>query len=80
MEETMSDTTDETPAPLPPEVMSPPEPASGPDDLPLHLRVLRAIVEGNADQGRVDQALSLANEVYELETAAIGLENYRSAS
>jgi hypothetical protein len=37
------------------------------DDLPLHLRVLRAIVEGEPTQERIDQALALANEVYELE-------------
>jgi hypothetical protein len=37
------------------------------DDLPLHLRVLRAIVEGQPGQERIDQALALANEVYELE-------------
>jgi hypothetical protein len=78
----MSDTTDEkTPAPLPSDVMSPSDLPSRPgDDLPLHLRVVRAIVEGQPD--RVDQALSLGNEVYELETAntAALLETYRSAS
>ena len=36
-------------------------------DLPLHLRVLRAILEGEPKQKRIDQALALANEVYELE-------------
>lgn len=75
----MSDTTDDTPTPLPPDVMSPSEPPSH-EDLPLHLRVLRAVIEGQADQERVDRALSLANEVYELETANVALENYRSAS
>jgi hypothetical protein len=70
----MSDTFDETgfgepPAPLPADVMSPSERPSRPeDDLPLHLRVLRAIVEGQPTQERIDQALALANEVYELET------------
>jgi hypothetical protein len=70
----MSDTYDETslddpPAPLPAEVMSPSE-APPEDDLPLHLRVLRAIVEGEPTQARIDHAISLANEVYELELSA----------
>jgi hypothetical protein len=75
----MSDTID-TPGPLPPDVMSPSEVPARHDELPLHLRVLRAVVEGQADQERVDRALALANEVYELETANVALENYRSAS
>jgi hypothetical protein len=37
------------------------------DDLPLHLRVLRALTEGHATQERMDEALALANEIYELE-------------
>jgi hypothetical protein len=50
------------------DVMSPSErPSRLEDDLPLHLRVLRAIVEGQPTQERIDQALALANEVYELE-------------
>jgi hypothetical protein len=81
-ENTMSETTDErTPAPLPSDVMRPSDLPSGPeDDLPLHLRVLRAILEGQPD--RIDHALSLAAEVYELETknTAALLETYRSAS
>ena len=76
----MSDKVDDTPAPLPPDVMSPSEPSPDQGGLPLHLRVLKAIVEGQADPGRVDRALVLANEVYELETANVALENYRSAS
>jgi hypothetical protein len=80
MEESMSDTVDDTPAPLPPDVLSESEPPSDQGDLPLHLRVLKAIVEGQADPERVDRALALANEVYELETANVALENYRSAS
>jgi hypothetical protein len=70
----MSDTFDEAtfgepPAPLPADVMSPSEDPSRPeDDLPLHLRVIRAIVEGQPTQERIDQALALANEIYELET------------
>jgi hypothetical protein len=69
----MSDTYDETsvgepPAPLPADVMSPSEEPSRPEDeLPLHLRVLRSIVEGEPTQERIDQAIALANEVYELE-------------
>jgi hypothetical protein len=40
------------------------------DDLPLHLRVVRAILEGQPTQQRMTQALSLATEVYELEADA----------
>ena len=43
------------------------DPALSEEDLPLHLRVLRAILEGEPAQKRIDQALALANEVYELE-------------
>jgi hypothetical protein len=43
------------------------EPSFLEDDLPLHLRVLRAILEGETRQKRIDHALALANEVYELE-------------
>jgi hypothetical protein len=34
---------------------------------------------GQADEARVEQALQLAQEVYELEIATASLENYRSA-
>ena len=37
------------------------------DELPLHLRVVRAILEGQPTQERMNRALALANEVYELE-------------
>lgn len=72
MSETYGETSfDEPPAPLPADVMSPSEAAARPaDDLPLHLRVLRAIVEGKPTQERIDYAISLANEVYELEMNA----------
>jgi hypothetical protein len=74
----MSDTLDETtgddvlvddaPSPLPVDVMGGSEGHPGAEsDLPLHLRVLRTIVEGQPTQQRIDQALALANEVYELE-------------
>jgi hypothetical protein len=76
MEETMTD----TPAPLPSDVMAPSESPFRHGDLPLHLRVLRAIVEGQADQEHIDRALALAHEVYELEAANVALEDYRSAS
>ena len=57
---------EDAPSPLPSDVMRGPE--GGPEEeLPLHLRVLRAIVEEQPTQERIDQALSLANEVYELE-------------
>jgi hypothetical protein len=35
---------------------------------------------GQADESRVEEALTLAQEVYELEIATNSLENYRSAS
>jgi hypothetical protein len=37
-------------------------------NLPLHLRVFRAIVEAQPTQERIDQALALADEVYEFES------------
>lgn len=78
-EEKMSDDVmGDRPAPLPPEVTGPAELSFREEDLPLHMRVLRAIVEGQTDKERVDRAFSLANEIYELETANIALENYRS--
>lgn len=43
------------------------EPKLPEDDLPLHLRVLRAILEGEPEHRRIDHALALAREVYELE-------------
>ena len=36
-------------------------------DLPLHLRVVRAMLEGEPEQKRINQALALASEVYEFE-------------
>jgi hypothetical protein len=80
MEATMSDTFDETttdettiedaPSPLPGDVMRASEGGLGPEDeLPLHLRVLRAIVEEQPTQERLDQALALAHEVYDLEVS-----------
>ena len=43
------------------------DPGFSEENLPLHLRVLRAILEGEPPQKRINQALALANEVYELE-------------
>jgi hypothetical protein len=61
-------TTDDAPTPLPADLMEGSENNLGPEDsLPLHLRVLRAIVEEQPTPERIDQALGLANEVYELE-------------
>ena len=80
MNDTSAPTTNDTPTPLPPDVMEPSEPPSRHAELPLHLRVLRAIVEGQPDQERVDRALELAHEVYELEISNVALEGYRSAS
>lgn len=70
----------DTPAPLPADVIKSSEPPLNQDELPLHLRVLRAIVEGQSDKEHVDQALALAHEIYELEAANVALEYYRSAS
>ena len=49
------------------------------DRLPLHLRVLRAMLE-NSDKPDIDTAFGLAREVYELEAASVGLHEYRSAT
>jgi hypothetical protein len=76
-DETTADemTVDDARSPLPADVMRDSEGSVRPeDDLPLHLRVLRAIVDGQPTQERIDQALSLANEVYELE-ASVDLED-----
>jgi hypothetical protein len=70
--------TPETPTPLPSEVMAGPESSSG--EMPLHLRVLGVIVEGQTDDARLRQALEIAQEIYELETARVALDDYRSAS
>jgi hypothetical protein len=68
------------PAPLPAEVLEPDDTAEVPIERALHLRVLAGILGGQADDARVEQALQLAQEVYELEIAtAASLENYRSA-
>jgi hypothetical protein len=44
----------------------------------LHLRVLAAILGGQAEDARVQEALTLAQEIYELELDA-SLEDYRSS-
>jgi alpha-D-ribose 1-methylphosphonate 5-triphosphate synthase subunit PhnI len=79
-EKETSDTTGRTPTALPPDVMDASDPRTAQVERPLHLRVLRAMIEGQVDEGRVDQALALAQEVYELELANFSLETYRSAS
>jgi hypothetical protein len=80
MTESPADAANEAPSPLPPEVMEPLESSAAQREMPLHLRVLRAIVEGQTDPERFDRALEIAQEVYDLETANIALEDYRSAS
>jgi hypothetical protein len=70
--------TPETPTPLPADVMAGSESSSG--EMPLHLRVLEVIVEGQTDNARLRQALEIAREIYELENARVALEDYRSAS
>jgi hypothetical protein len=67
-----------TPTALPPEVLASSESATL--ERALHLRVLAAMLGGQADDSRVEQALALAQEVYELEIATASLENYRSSS
>jgi hypothetical protein len=85
MEDRMSDkaTKDRTnpkPTALPPEVLDSSDPPTVPAERPLHLRVLGAMIDGEVDEARVDRALTFAQEIYELETAKVSLENYRSAS
>jgi hypothetical protein len=71
----------ENPAPtaLPAEVMDSDETAAVPMERALHLRVLAAMLGGQGEEARVEQALRLAQEVYELEIANASLDNYRSA-
>lgn len=71
--------TPETPTPLPPDVMADSKSASR-SELPLHLRVLKMIVQGQVDEERLQEALDIAHEIYELETAGVALDEYRSAS
>jgi hypothetical protein len=54
------------------------EMAGVPIETALHLRVLAAILGGQAGDARVEQALTLAQEIYELELDA-SLEEYRSS-
>jgi len=79
-EKDTSDTTGRTPSALPPDVMDASDPRTAHGERPLHLRVLGAMIEGQVDEARVDRALTLAQEVYELELANLSLESYRSAS
>jgi hypothetical protein len=71
----------ENPAPtaLPAEVMDSDEAAAASMERALHLRVLAGMLGGQGDEARVEQALRLAQEVYELELAVTPLENYHSA-
>ena len=72
----LTNETSETPTPLPRDVMGDSVSASSPD-MPLHLRM---IVQGQVDEERLQQALDIAHEIYELETAGVALDEYRSAS
>ena len=67
------------PSALPAEVMESDETASAPIERALHLRVLAGMLSGESDEARVEQALRLAQEVYELEISTASLENYHSA-
>jgi hypothetical protein len=75
------DAANPTPTALPPEVMDSDEMAAVPVERALHLRVLAGMLGEQGDEARVEQALGLAQEVYELEiaTASLELQNYRSA-
>jgi hypothetical protein len=74
------DAADPAPTALPAEVLESGDRAEVPIERALHLRVLAGILGGQADDARVEQALQLAQEVYELEIAtAASLESYRSA-
>jgi hypothetical protein len=52
--------------------------AAVPIEPALHLRVLAAILGGKTGDARVEQALMLAQEIYELELDA-SLEDYHSS-
>lgn len=81
-EDAMDDLTNEapeTPTPLPRDVMTDTTSASS-SDMPLHLRVVKMIVQGQVDDERLQQALEMAREIYDLETARVGLDEYQSAS
>jgi hypothetical protein len=69
----------ETPTPLPPDVWADSKSASG-SELPLHLRVLKMVIQGQVEDERLQQALDIAHEIYALETAGVELDQYRSAS
>jgi hypothetical protein len=69
----------ETPTPLPRDVLADSKSASS-SELPLHLRVLKMVVQGQVEDERLQQALDIAHEIYELETAGVELDEYRSAS
>jgi hypothetical protein len=73
------DAANPTPSALPAEIMDSDETAAVPIGRALHLRVLAGMLGGQADEALVEQALELAQEVYELEIANASLENYRSA-
>jgi hypothetical protein len=75
----LTNETSETPSPLPRDVMTDSTSASS-SDMPLHLRVLKMIVQGQVDDERLQQALEMAREIYDLETARVGLDEYQSAS
>jgi hypothetical protein len=75
----LTNETSETPTPLPRDVMTDSTSAST-SDMPLHLRVLKMIVQGQVDDERLQQALEMAREIYDLETARVGLDEYQSAS
>jgi hypothetical protein len=73
------DAANPTPTALPAGVMDSYEESTAPMERALHLRVLAGMLGGQADEARVEQALRLAQEVYELEIASASLDNYRSA-
>jgi hypothetical protein len=65
-----------TPVPLPSDVITSPV-EKGQDERALCLRVLAAALGEQAAEARVEQALALAQEVYELELEDTSVEDYR---
>jgi hypothetical protein len=77
--EAPNESANQAPAALPREVMDSPLEAEAAVERALHLRVLAAMLGGQGEETRIEQALALAQEVYELELVSASLEDYRSS-
>ena len=77
--ETTDEAPNQAPTALPRDVMDSPLDTEVAVERALHLRVLAAMLDGQAEETRIEQALALAQEVYELELASASLEDYRSS-